>query len=512
MSSLGPSAVALASPPPSPPSAAAARNARLRAAANKVKALERIRNLEREAERARAHEPISTSADSTQSTEPAIHKDKAEGTESEGLAPTPHPPELAKTATPLEAPKPDDGNATPLASADAPVAAEASTAPKTPKSGEDPGPKFVPLPTILVFPNMYFFGFSIMITGLVETSVAALAAEGVTGDTWVAIVILVLVVGFLILSIAMLVDLYRNHRADIFQFHDPVDDHEKVSDPLLKLWAKFKKKVLHCDGESTPHVDRQRASLEPPEDHTQEPERTERILAHPFVLFKPVGADAVAANGYFTSRGSGEKLSYLCYDWIALSVQLLIVLLAGSSAAFDSGSPESRTLTSLTFTCQFVLAIWLYIGMPGLDRLECQVTSLQFCFEGLSTVMLLAEEGTLSFRFGLFAIFLPILLMIYDLIIVKVIERCSTKKQQRLSLADFATIFVGIGVTMWSAALAVMGQQKRSMDMLRETIVVASEQEEFEAVIDQVDELSVKVGVLSSLDDVDDEGNDSSTN
>lgn len=108
----------------------------------------------------------------------------------------------------------------------------------------------------------------------------------------------------------------------------------------------------------------------------------------------------------------------------------------------------------------------------GVDRFECFVTATQFFFEGLSTTMFLvvddpataATPATLAFVFGLGAIFLPMVLGMYDGLIVPIITRLRT--HERVTCKTWLITILGVILAVPAAILAVFGIQLACFDML----------------------------------------------
>jgi hypothetical protein len=89
-----------------------------------------------------------------------------------------------------------------------------------------------------------------------------------------------------------------------------------------------------------------RGSFETPDHEAAEPARTERLLARPFALIRPVASDAHASiSQVVLARGSGGTLIGMFYDWLALVVQLALAALLGIGDALEWGSSVAAAYT-----------------------------------------------------------------------------------------------------------------------------------------------------------------------
>jgi len=301
--------------------------------------------------------------------------------------------------------------------------------------------RFVPLPETFYFPHLYLLTISILLLGLVESSVNVIAAGIHMPGLPVAIVTLLFVGCYLLFTLAMVLHLWRQHRFTIYQPAEELSDIDKVTDPVTKVFQKMEGKVDHLFG-------RERGEYIKPREELREPQRTERILANPFCASR--SADALAQTRTFASRGTGHALGGISYEWLSLFIGALIAVLAGVGEALTEGTSAADAQVGLTITLQFGFALFILAYGPGVDRLDDLATGLQFSLEGGMGAALLAGDDDSSFALSLAAIFIPAALQLYDIVIVSLIRTCSTSKEERLSFTEWLA-------TIWATILAIVG-------------------------------------------------------
>ena len=102
-------------------------------------------------------------------------------------------------------------------------------------------------------------------------------------------------------------------------------------------------------------IDRVRGEFVKPEQDTSEPERTERLLAHPYRLFHAHAGDAIDSNKLlWLNRASGSYGAVgVFYEFILLLVQLCIGVLTGLGPSIEPGSQAAYNQMGTVLTLQY---------------------------------------------------------------------------------------------------------------------------------------------------------------
>lgn len=245
---------------------------------------------------------------------------------------------------------------------------------------------FVPLPSPLIFPNLVAAIAGLLLTGFVEASAALLAAAHANGDLnatdaaagsatctlvgayslpgclWPPVLVLIAVSSYMLLFLALLLNLYCRHSAKLWQDTPPPESARAVEDPLQRGIERIRTHL--CCG-CAHAVERSRGAYEPDEAEMREPNRTERLLESPFLLFRSSATDSHASlTMSFAARSRGNSLAGVTYDWLALLVQLIIAALLGIGPSLKAGSPEATGQLAGVMSLQCSLALWLLCAYP----------------------------------------------------------------------------------------------------------------------------------------------------
>jgi hypothetical protein len=156
-------------------------------------------------------------------------------------------------------------------------------------------------------------------------------------------------------------------------------------------------------------LDRARGEFMRPWDQLDEPARTERLLANPFVFFKPNVADSIdSMKLVMLNRASGYSFRGVTYDFLAISIQLVIAGLNGIGPSLAKGSDGASNQLATVCSVQWATAAWIICVQPSLDRVDALVMSIQFSLEGLVTFVLLTQtdgsQASLAFVLSLCAL------------------------------------------------------------------------------------------------------------
>ena len=260
-------------------------------------------------------------------------------------------------------------------------------------------------------------------TGLIENAVRALAGGDAScglGCLTLAALIMLLLAGFLVVSLLMLCRFYAGVRkAQMWSAAEKPQTTDEVDDPLLRLLHRCCRCV---------RVARRAGDFQKPDDHAEEPARTARLVRSPLrVSHLNTGDLHDALSMVWLTRASGGGVVGVSYDYVALVAQMTIAAL--SSIPSDPSQPDSYwpfAQAILVGCLQIGFATYVSFLIPSIDFVENLVTGLQFLLEGTCTVLLVTaaspdveEElaGTLqliAFFFAASSVLLPVLLKVYD--------------------------------------------------------------------------------------------------
>jgi hypothetical protein len=259
-------------------------------------------------------------------------------------------------------------------------------------------PPFKPLPAVFVFPSMQNLVMSIFITGLVGKSIELLLDTSITCTIaecrWPGLVILAVVGLFFLSGFVTLLHFWRYYSADSWEWFEPADLSE-VDDPAYWLISKIR---LRCcpdriRGKRFNLMNRVRGDWTKSKEDVVEPDRTERLLAHPVMLLRPRAGDAIDGNKLlWLNRASGSYgISGILYEWLLLLIQLSIAILTGIGPVIEPGSPEADAQMFAVICLQYGIAVYTMFGGPSADRIDNFVITAQYLTEGTCTLLLLVS-------------------------------------------------------------------------------------------------------------------------
>ena len=138
-----------------------------------------------------------------------------------------------------------------------------------------------------------------------------------------------------------------------------------------------------------------------PEEDVSEPERTERILANPWLFFSGRPGQAFQSReGFFMFRVNGKTVFGRYFRLIVVVLNMIFGFLSGLSPLFTPGSAEAIAQTVVVLILQFLMSILCCCFLPDADRIVSRFAAVQFLFEGCSTTSMLiavsyirAQEG-----------------------------------------------------------------------------------------------------------------------
>ena len=141
------------------------------------------------------------------------------------------------------------------------------------------------------------------------------------------------------------------------------------------------------------HVDRKSGGYVMPPSDAIEPDRTERLLARPFQLWRSNAADAFQSReGFFMFRVNGGTFVGRWYRVLAVLANMVFGLLSGLQPLLSAGSTESLVQTGIVLGLQTIMAILCCRFKPDADRIISTFAATQFVFEASSTAAVLVAS------------------------------------------------------------------------------------------------------------------------
>jgi hypothetical protein len=129
-----------------------------------------------------------------------------------------------------------------------------------------------------------------------------------------------------------------------------------------------------------------------PED-AAEPERTERILANPFIFCRRRPGDAFQQReGYLLFRVNGSSRLGVSYRVIVLCINVLFGVISGMQPLISPGTAAAHLQTSLVLALQMAMGLLCFCILPDADRVVSRIAGSQFFAEGISTAALLGAS------------------------------------------------------------------------------------------------------------------------
>lgn len=366
-------------------------------------------------------------------------------------------------------------------------------------------PKFRAFPALFVYPNIVSVAFALLASGLVAASTALLISDPFAPESYatrlgLAVAILVLVVVYLAVSFAILIR-FKLLQAEWQPYDEPAEP-EAVGDPLFKLISKALRRCCRCCGGPKP-FDRAKGKFVKPEEEQQEPERTERLLAHPFTLRNKHASDTVEGNSVlWLAKATGRTWSGVLMQPSLMAVQVSLQALAGVGPALGLGSLEALVQSSVICGLQLMFALLVFLFRPGNDRFENTVIACQFLLEGIGTLALVlaglplynlqtairtnqanltainitaleerVEENEdtaymmqeASFYLALVALGLPVFMKMYDLFVV-IPSKCCWANGKRRSMKEVCISCCVFVATLPSVILVFLGLESPTLE------------------------------------------------
>ena len=205
----------------------------------------------------------------------------------------------------------------------------------------------------------------------------------------------------------------------------------------------------------------------------------------------------------------------ITYDWLALVAQLVLAVLLGIGDVLEWNSSAAIIQVCTVLGFLLVLSLILFLLGPGADRYECAVTASnmlekegcvaiylvrdvpmcpqasQYMLEGLATTMVLyyqAEDNGTALVLLLCAIFLPVVLQLYDGLIVAVVMRLRGHK--KVTCKMWALAVLSVIVALPAAFLKLLGLDTGLTDVITDSVEAAADIAVGEATAEDADSSS----------------------
>jgi len=238
-----------------------------------------------------------------------------------------------------------------------------------------------------------------------------------------------------------------------------------VDDPVFRLYSRLKlapftracAKVLF-KGRRTPRaVQRLQGKFTKLATDLEEPKRTERLLAHPFALFKSRASDMEEAMTFWLfPRVSGRTFLGLTFAWSSMLVQVTVSVLSGLGPHLDQRRWPASAQVGSVASIKLVWCAVLVICNPCACGVGNATVALQFMIEGVSALLLLlaSSEGggrlqadaiTVTSYLVLAAPSFPMFQKLYDGVVVQIIVNCCRKRfDATMAAASLLTVLAAL--------------------------------------------------------------------
>ena len=192
--------------------------------------------------------------------------------------------------------------------------------------------------------------------------------------------------------------------------------------------------------------DRRSGAWTLPEEDTDEPARTERLLAHPFALRRSCPGDKFQQReGFLLFRCNGNSRFGVAYRLLVLITMLIIGIISGLHPLVGPpGSASALAQTLAVVTLQLGLAFLCLRCHPDADRIISIFCGTQFLLEALSTLAMISAslqppDGVqrwqeVAFSLALSAMAVPIVVVVEMRLVTPLILLLRTRKANKLAL------------------------------------------------------------------------------
>ena len=320
---------------------------------------------------------------------------------------------------------------------------------------------FTPFPSAFVFPGLQLVVISIFLTGTAINAVTVIASgqtrrcgEGICWCRVLAYAALGVAGIYFLAAAYVLVRFNACFRTATWQPASPVTSPSAVEDPIFRAISKLRARLpcLHraIGGSKNAALEREKGSFVRPEDEIGEPGRTERLLARPCALARAKASDTIDAYGFsLLARSGGATKSVVWFEVNVMFGQLVVAVLYGLGVGLEleAGSLGASAQVLSILAVQAFVALWVFQMSPSHDRLQTALVGTQFALEGGQSALLLAytfllqpELERASFVLAVSALCAPILLLLYDAIVVPLSKALRSKGSLGSGLDACATL------------------------------------------------------------------------
>ena len=304
-------------------------------------------------------------------------------------------------------------------------------------------PHFRSLPQVLFWPNLEVTFLVTFSPGLLQCSAAVLGATFAGYDTTshslgIALIAILFVALFYAWQLHRFIAFIVYHKHICWHPVEEPNGKDEVDDPCFALLANITRGFFRP-------ASRELGSFEPPDEDTEEPERTERALAR-FFSFFPMkinhmcAGDALSELSTWLDDSSGGARG-IWYLFGIMFIQLITALLLGLTYSFgwSQSSTGSKALLGCLIFLQLLMAWWSIFRTANdkIDGVEkffvslCEATSL--CLLLAANILADSSEGeesdlhrlerslalvVISGQFLMAAVFFPMATTVYNTFIV----------------------------------------------------------------------------------------------
>ena len=223
-------------------------------------------------------------------------------------------------------------------------------------------------------------------------------------------------------------------------------EESEFKEVLVKVISKME--LLHPQ-------QRMRGKWALPAEFGAEPQRTERLVVHPFRMLHANAVDAKDSMSFHLfGKTAGQSFLGMCFAWGSMAVQVALGIVSGLKPALTTGSTAATVQVLFIAFAKLGWAGVLLHYAPCLCLLTNSVVVTQFVLEGINVLMtfIAAQDGVsqetgsvlteLPLYLILVPVFLPVIQKCYDSIFVNIIVNCSSKKFNPRAALVAGTIFV----------------------------------------------------------------------
>jgi len=292
--------------------------------------------------------------------------------------------------------------------------------------------------------------------GMVETSIGLVGAwaSGVVLQAWQAaltIASLAVVARFYVWEARLLVGFYRQHLEQTWTPGEGVAHRSEMDDPFLAVLARLRllRPRPRCKGE-----------FGPPEEHMEEPQRTEQALRRGWDRMLPWRCHSrhTVSAGYaletmpgWLGDAAGSR-SGCWYLMVQMLFQISIAINVGFFYAHPWAPTSAGGLTQLVVLtiCVFGGGFWTLMGTAN-DVLEGASLAVVYQMEAMANLLtmfanLIADPGDVdsvttslvfsewSTRLLMWSIYVPLALPVYDALVVPIVQKVKGASDDPLAI------------------------------------------------------------------------------